>query len=62
MKIVKISMPSFEVPQQMMESSIEDETPRLYNDDNVLVVPTYQVIEDGQEKKSWRAARAILTQ
>lgn len=45
-----ISMPSFEVPQQLMESSIEDETPRLDDDANVPSVPTYQVIEDGSQK------------
>lgn len=44
------NLPSFEVPQQLMESSMEDDTPRLYDDANVPAVPTYQVIEDGSQK------------
>ena len=44
------SMPSFEVPEQFVESSIEDDTPRQCDPAIVPTVVTYQVIQDGSQK------------
>ena len=43
---------SFEVPPQIMESSIEDDTPRLYDGENLPLpaVTTYEAIRDGSQK------------
>lgn len=43
-------MISFEIPQQLTESSIEDDTPRQYDDENMPTVTTYEMIEDGSQK------------
>jgi hypothetical protein len=44
------SMPSFEVPEQLVESSIDDDTPRQCDRADVPTVITYQVIQDGSQK------------
>ena len=41
---------SFEVPSQLEESSIEDDTPRQHDNDNTPTVATYEVIKDGSQK------------
>ena len=44
-------MPSFDVPPQLMESSIEDDAPRQCDDNNMQpMVVTYKVIEEGTQK------------
>jgi hypothetical protein len=44
------SMPSFEVPEQLVESSIDDDTPSQCDRADVPTVITYQVIQDGSQK------------
>lgn len=41
---------SFEVPSQLEESSIEDDTPRQHDNDNTPTVATYERINDGSQK------------
>ena len=44
------SLPSFDVPDQLVESSFEDDTPRQFDSVNIQTVIDYQVIEDGLQK------------
>ena len=44
------SLPSFEVPEQLEESSIADDAQRQYDSVSLPAVITYQVIEDGSQK------------
>jgi hypothetical protein len=41
---------SFEVPQQVFESSIEDDIPGHYETENVPAITTYEIIKDGSQK------------
>ena len=43
-------MINFDVPPQFLESSIEDETVRQYDNDDMPTVTTYEVIEEGSQK------------
>ena len=44
------SLPGFDVPDQLVESSFEDDTPRQLDSVNIQTVIDYQVIEDGLQK------------
>ena len=44
------SLPRFDVPDQLVESSFEDDTPRQFDSVNIQTVIDYQVIEDGSQK------------
>ena len=47
---MELSDKSFEVPREIMESSIEDDTPRQYDGETVPAVTTYEIIKDGSQK------------
>ena len=53
------SLSSFEVPEQLEESSIADDAPRQYDSASLPAVITYQVIEDGSQKGKEKLADSL---
>ena len=47
---MELSDVSFEAPRQIMESSIEDDVPRPYGDENGPAITRYEIIQDGSQK------------